>query len=268
MINIKVLSNCAEVSYQLPNSTKRQTKVIGISDIPALFDTKISYDSGLLPMFGESNSFAIQRIIQKDNLTFALIQCLNPYINILHTNYVELTTDQKKALKISDLKTVHKDVIKKTGDGYTCYSNIHLPNLLFAIGLKKDTRGQTSMFKSGLLCYKEGFITENTQLYTFPFSNTHKESSYGEICWGDVRPNVNQVSQAVGVAHLFLGNGMNHHLYNRLKIKDMQMDCSSQILAYLALRSSELNSFPYQDIPLTPNIKYTELVNYLNQNWK
>jgi len=266
MINIKVLSNCAEVSYQLPNSTKRQTKIIGISDIPNLFDTKISYDSGNLPLFAQQNAYGIQRIIQRDSQTIAFVQCINPYVNVLHTNKTTLDETARDLMGIKHITTKDTEVIKKAGE-YTCYHNIHLPNLLLAVSIKRDGKG-FHMSNSGLLCYKEGFITDQTQLYVFPFSNTYKDSSYGQICWGDQRVTITDVSQAVGVIHTFLGAAMNHHLYESKKINGFKTSCSSQILAYLALRSKEIEHFPYEAIDLKPIIKYADLVSYITTNWK
>jgi hypothetical protein len=52
------------------------------------------------------------------------------------------------------------------------------------------------------------------------------------------------------------------------KINDFEIECSSQLLAYLSLRSDEINSFPYKEIQLKHVVKYEDLINYLTQNWK
>jgi hypothetical protein len=267
MINIKVLADCAEVSYQLPNSNKKQTKIIGISDIPALFDTKISYDSDILPLFGEENAYGVQRIIQKDNQTIIFIQCLNPFVNIKHTENNELDALKRAALDISHIKTKQSDIVKREGGAYV-YKNIYMPNLLMMLCLKKDGRGSVTVPYSGVLCYEDTFITDQTQLYRFPFSNTYDGSTYGKICWGDQSCAVKSVAQSIGLIHSFLGGVMNVHLFTPFKIKNQMMQCSSQVLAYLSLRSEELKAFPYSDFNLKKEIKYKELVNFVGQNWK
>lgn len=273
MINIKVLKDCAEVSYALPNTTKRQTKIIGISEIPALFDTKISYDSGNLALFAQHNAYGIQRIIQRDNQTLVFVQCINPFVNILHTNKAELSTATKEAMGIAKHEAKIKDVITSseyTSDGRkaTTYHNVHLPNMLYAISIKQNGNGQYSKTHDGLLCYKENFISDNTQLYHFPLSNTYKNSACGQICWGNVSNRVDNPSQAVGAITSFLGGIMNTHLYESININGHRTICSSEVLAYLALRSKEIESFPHDAIKLRPNIKYGELVSYVTQNWK
>jgi hypothetical protein len=268
MINIKVLKDCAEVSYQLPNSTKKQTKIIGISDIPGLFDTKISFDSGILPLFGTENAYGVQRIIQKDNQTLVFIQAINPFVNVMHTVNSELTATARTSLGISHIKTKHSEITSKSPEGFTIYKNIYFPNLLMMLNLTKDGRGNMMVKDSGLLCYKEAFLTDNTQLYRFPFSNTHKDSTCGKICWGSQSAQANSLAQSIGVIHSFLGAVMNHHLFDSFKIKDFSAVCSSQVLAYLALRAPEITSFPHADFNLKKVIKYNDLVNYIGQNWK
>lgn len=267
MINIKVLKDCAEVSYKLPNSEKRQTKIIGISDIPALFDTRITFDSGPMPLFGQQNAYGVQRIIQKDSSIVVFIQCINPFVNVQHTNFTELSEGVRSDLGISHIKTKQKDITMKGEDNCTIYKNIHLPNLLMAVQLQKDSSGITYVNHSGLLCYQDSFVTDQTQLYRFPFSNVYKDSVYGKICWGSQSCDADSVSQSIGIIHSFLGGIMNTHLFQSFKVKNHTFNCSSQILAYLALRSDELETFPYADFNLREVIKYNDLVNYIGQNW-
>lgn len=264
MINIKILKDYAEVSYEIKNTNKKQTKVISISDIPSLFDTNITFDSGCMPIYGKENCYGIQRIIQKDNQIIALVQCLNPFVNVLHTEETKLTETQKLLLGINHLD---KDNTEKVGEN-TCYKNIYFPNLLMSLQLKKNARNDWQLDKTGILCYQDHFITDNTQLYQFPFSNIYKESSYGSICWGSQEAKADSIGQTIAVIHSFLGGVMNTHLFNKFKIKDFEFECSSEVLAYLALRSEELDSFPYKDFDLKKIIKYGELINYLNHNWK
>lgn len=267
MINIKVLKDCAEVSYEMPGTKKKQTKIIGISDIPGLFDTKVLFDSDILPLFGTENAYGVQRIIQKDNQIIVLIQAINPFINILHTNQTDLNAQTRERLGIPHIKTKFADYTKKHTDGI-CYKNIYLPNLLMSIQLKKDSREGWKLHNTGLLCYRDQFITDNTALYKFPFSNIYRDGVHGGICWGDMRPTANSLAQSVGVIHTFLGGTMNTHLFEPFKAKEYTFNCSSEVLAYLALRSEELSAFPYDDIKMKEVVKYNDLIAYLTQNWK
>lgn len=267
MINIKVLKDCAEVSYQVPGTTKHQVKIIGISEIPGLFDSKINFDSDLIPLFGTENAYGIQRIIQKDNKIIVLVQAINPYLNILHTNLSNIAFDDRQKLNISHIKKDSLDICEAKGDVF-CYKNVHLPNLLMSIELIKSSSENWKVGNTGLLCYQDQFITKNTQLYDFPFSNIYRESIFGRICWGDEKPYANSITQSVGLIHTFLGAIMNTHLFDSFAINGFEFECSSQLLAYLSLRSDELNAFPYKDIPLKKVVKYEDLINYLTQNWK
>lgn len=268
MINIKVLKDCAEVSYNLPGSSKKQVKVMAISDVSNLFDTKITFDSDALPIFGNENAYGIHRIIQKDNQIFAFVQCLNPFINVLHTNFSDLTEKQREDAGISHITKKAEEYITPKEDGSYCYKSIYFPNLLMSIQLKSDGVDRWSVYNSGVLCFKEQFITKETQLYRFPFSNIYKGSTYGSICWGNETPIANNLAQSVSLIHSFLGAVMNTHLFEPFYIKNFQFKCSSEFLSYLSLRSDEIDSFPYKEVPLQKVIQYQDLINYLTQNWK
>ena len=267
MINIKVLKDCAEVSYEIPGR-KKQIKVIGISDIPGLFDSKILFDSGMLPVFGTENSYGIQRIIQKDNQMIVFVQGINPFVNMLHTECSDLDENARELLGIGSIKTAFSEYTKKHEEGATCYKNVYLPNLLMSVQLKKDSKDCWKVHNTGLLCYKDHFISDQTQLYKFPFSNIYRGSTYGSICWGSENPVASSAGQAVALIHSFLGAIMNTHLFDPIKIKGYEIQCSSELLAYLSLRSEDINCFPYEDINLSKVIKYNDLISYLNQNWK
>ena len=268
MINIKVLKDCAEVSYNLPGSSKKQIKVVSISDIPNLFDTKITFDSDAMPIFGNENAYGIHRIIQKDNQIIALVQCLNPFLNILHTNFTDLTEKQREDAGIGHIKKKAEDYLITKDDGSACYKDVYFPNLLMSIQLKSDGVDGWRVSNSGVLCFKEQFITKETQLYRFPFSNIYRGSTYGSICWGNEIPIANNLAQSVSLIHSFLGAVMNTHLFEPFYVKNFEFKCSSEFLSYLSLRSEELESFPYKDVPLQKIIKYQDLINYLTQNWK
>lgn len=271
MINIKVLSEFAEVTYNLPNSEKRQTKIMGLSEIPALFDTKISFDSGILPLFGKENAYGIQRIIQRDQDYTVLVQAINPYVNTLHEDKTKFEKDKLTKLGIAHFPIEYQDDViyyRDESEAY-CHESIYYPNLLLSLHLKKDSKGMMRIDKSGLLAYKDGFITDDTQLYAFPFSNTHNGSTYGQICWGhQSAPRITGLAQSVGIIHSFLGAIMNRDLYQPLTVHGQTLQTSSELLTYMAIRSSELSRFPYEDISLTKVIKYRDLVSYVNQNWK
>lgn len=267
MINIKVLKDFAEVSYQQTGSAKQITKIIGVSEIPALFETRITYDSGILPVFGPVNAYGIQRIIQKDGSLIVLVQAINPFINVLHTENRWLNDEEKEDLNISHLSGTMSQSVTDHGDNYL-YKNIYFPNLLMSIHLKKQRNGNFAMCKSGILCFEDAFVSEATQLYDFPFSNIYSGSTFGGICWGDQEVRIESLAQCVSGLQTFLGSTMNTHLFNPIDIGDHEFGCSSQILAYLALRSSELSRFPYDSFHLAPRIKYKGLINYLNEQWK
>jgi hypothetical protein len=269
MIEIKVLKDYAEVAYQQPGSNKQVRKIVNVSDIPALFETKVTYDSGILPLFGQQNAYGIQRIIQKDNSIIVLVQAINPYVNILHTQDSELDTGTRIDLGIGHITIPHSDIVEYKGD-YTCYKNVYFPNLLMSLHLQKNSQGRFQLGGSGLLGFKDPFLTDETDLYDIPFSNTHKGGSHGGICWGDERVVIDSLSQSVGVIHRFLGSVMNDHLFEEFMLKDWELQCSSELLAYLALRSAEgeITSFPWNDLDLQPLIKYKGLIAYLNQYWK
>ena len=273
MLEIKVLKDYAEVKYQNNNGSK-QTKVIAISDIPALFDTKILFDSGILPLFGEENVYGVQRIIQKDSSYIMVIQALNPFVNTLHNDSFSVNDDHRSSWGIKDNKAKSKDVITKISvsgeysDSAYCYKNIYMPNLLMVIHFKMQS-GKYRAVNSGLLCYQDAFITDQTQLYEFPFANTYKGSTYGSICWGNMNPQVDSISQSVGLLHMFLGGIMNNDLYQRVKLTNgYEFNRANELLAYLAVRSEELDRFPYMDIQLNKEVKYGELISYINTNWK
>lgn len=268
MINIKVLSDCAEVTYHKAGTDKKQTKLIGISEIPGLFDTKISYDSGNLALFGKENAFGIQRILRRDSQTIAFIQGINPYMDIYHNRMAVFEKSTREKLGIDHLPyDEEKGICEEINQNKYLYRNVRFPNLLMVLSLKEQG-GRVSVARSGLLAYEDMYINDETQLYDFPFSNTYKGDSTGNICWGGHRVNLDQTSQAVGVMHTFLGGIMNHHLFNPFKIKDQNINCSSMLLGYLSVRAEELERFPYEDIPLKKNIQYKNLVNFVRQNWK
>jgi hypothetical protein len=267
MIEIKVLKDYAEVAYQQPGTSKYVKKIIGVSEIPALFETKITYDSGILPVFGQQNAYGVQRIIQKDNALIVLVQAINPYVNVLHTEKATLSEEDRNSLGISHIKTLNNEIIESK-NGHNCYKNIYFPNLLMSLFLKKDRYGKFSVANSGILGFQDPFITENTQLYDLPYSNIYRGGSHGGICWGDQRLEIENLAQSVSAIHTFLGGVMNTHLFSPFNIKDFEVDCSSEMLAYLSLRAPELSRFPYEDIQLSPLIKYKGLIAYLNENWK
>lgn len=269
MINIKVLKDYAEVSYQQSGSAKLITKIIGVSEIPGLFETKITYDSGILPVFGQQNAYGIQRIIQRDQSTIVLIQAINPFANVRHTEYSPLNEDQREALGIGHIKTLSEDVIQDEEE-YAIYKNIYFPNLLMSLHLKKDKHGNLHVGGSGLLGFKDSFVTDETQLYDLPYSNLYRGGSHGGICWGNQSLAINSVAQSVGILHNFLGATMNKDLFDEFDIHDYEVGCSSKMLAYLALRANagEITSFPHDDIQLEPLIKYKGLIAYLTEQWK
>lgn len=273
-MEIKLFKNeYAEVKYQGSNGTK-STKVIAISDIPALFDTKILFDSGILPLFGEENAYGVQRIIQKDNSYIILIQAINPFVNTLHYDSLTISDSMKESWGIGDNEVKSKDVITKmpvnTEESRMayCYKNIYMPNLLMSLHLKMEG-GKWRAYNSGLLCFEDQFITDNTQLYEFPFANTYKSSTHGSICWGNMNPRVDNIAQSVGLLHMFLGGIMNNDLYQSVKLSNGHVfNRAHEILGYLAVRADELNRFPYRDIVLAKEVKYGELISYINTNWK
>lgn len=273
MLEIKVFKDYAEVKFQ--SGSTKQTKVIAVSDIPGLFDTKVLFDSGILPIFGEENVYGIQRIIQKDSAITVLIQALNPFVNVLHSTNFSILEDYKKHWKIQDNKTKVKDIITSVSrsetldrDSAYCYKNIYLPNLLMSIQLKMDG-GKYSARNSGLLCFEDPFLTDQTQLYEFPLSNTYKDSTAGNICWGNINPKVDSIAQSVGIMHMFLGGVMNNDLYRTVALANgYKFQQSNELLAYLACRNEELERFPYRDVILNKEVKYGELISYLNANWK
>lgn len=273
MFEIKVLKDYAEVKYQTSSGAK-STKVIAISDIPALFDTKVLFDSGILPLFGEQNAYGVQRIIQKDNSYIILIQALNPFVNTLHFDNFSINDEVKEKWGIKENTVKAKDVITRVSvdnvhqQSAFCYKNIYMPNLLMSLHLRKNG-GRFQAMNSGLLCFEDAFITENTQLYEFPFANTYKGSTHGSICWGNMSPTVENIAQSVGLLHMFLGGIMNNDLYQQVKLANgHSFSRAHEILAYLAVRADELDRFPYRDFRLNTEVKYGELISYINTNWK
>lgn len=267
MINIKVLKDFAEVSYQISGSQKKETKIVGLSEIPLLFDTKISFDSGILPLFGNENALGIQRLVQRDNYYYVLVQGINPFLNTRHVAGNVFTDKDLKNFKLNHIENTDL-LISKKDDVYE-YKNVYYPNLLMSLMLKKETKGTLKIEKSGILAYSDHFISEDTQLYEFPFSNTHSGSVYGQICWGGQgTPQLGSLAQSVAIMQSFLGSTMNHDLYKKAYVNGHALETSSDLLTYLSLKSSELSAFPYKDIEMKKIIKYNDLMSYLNQNWK
>lgn len=272
MINIKVLANHGEVTYT--HNGKKQVKIVALSDIPSLFDTKISFDSGILPIFGETNAYGIQRIVRRDNSYIVMIQAINPFLNTLN-NYncgSEVINKKLKALKITP-SVKFEDVVKTRslgdqGSAY-CYNNVYYPNLLMCLNLR-ESNGKLTINNSGVVAFKDAFITDTTELYNFPFSNTYKGTIFGQICWGSLgTPRLDSLAQSVGVLHTFLGGVMNRDLFQPLTITGGEtLGSSNEVLGYLAMRSPEINSFPYNEINLIKTTTYKDLVAYTQQNWK
>ena len=266
MVEIKVLNNFAEVSYK--QNQKVIKKLVGISEIPALFDVKTVFDSGIMPVFGTQNAFGVQRIIQNDTGLIILVQAMNPFANVKHTEYRTLSEGQKEKLGISHI-SLDPDSYVKDEDDYAVYKNVYFPNLLMSLHLKQGTNGYT-LGSSGILGFKEAFITDQTQLYDLPYSNLYRNGTHGGICWGSTELKIQSIAQSVSAIHSFLGSTMNTDLFDSFDINDMEIECSSQLLAYLAMRGTagELMSFPYDEIHLEPLIKYNGLISYLKGQWK
>lgn len=267
MIEIKLLKDCAEVTYKETDS-KVVRKIVSLSDIPALFETKINYDSGILPLLGKQNAYGIQRIIQRDSGIIVLVQAINPYVNVRHTELAHFSKSMKENLGIGENPILENEVIKENGDHYI-YEGVYFPNLLMSLHLKPKN-GKLAVYSSGILGFKDYFITEDTQLYDLPYSNCYRGGSHGGICWGNTPLEITSVAQAIGGIQAFLGSIMNTDLFDEFSIHDQTIHCSSELMLYLALRAraGEINSFPHDDVVLEPLITYGNLIAFLNQTWK
>lgn len=274
-INIKVLKDYAEVTYS--HASKKQTKVISLSDIPALFDTKVSFDSGPLPLFGSVNAFGIQRIIQKDSQYTVMVQALNPYVNQLQESLASETTIKDKFKKMDiplkkKLDSVVEEKMIDEDDDYMayCYKDIYYPNLLMTLHLKEQKDGKLQVVRSGILGFSDPFITDTTQLYDLPFANTSSKDMIGAICWGDMRlPHLDGLAGTIGLIHMFLGGVMNNDLFGQVPGKNnTRFDNAPDVLGFLALRSESISHFPYDEILMVKNTRYSDLVAYTQQNFR
>ena len=134
MIEIKILEDYAEISYK-ESGNKTVKRIVGVSEIPNLFDTKISFDSGILPVFGKQNAYGVQRIIQRDNSYIILVQGINPFLNVLHTTKSVLSINDLKNAGVSKPAEYKEEDIVVRKDNVYCYKNIYSPNLLMSIHL-------------------------------------------------------------------------------------------------------------------------------------
>ena len=90
--------------------------------------------------------------------------------------------------------------------------NVHTPSLLFAVVIKDDIISSVKVF-----ALKEDFLTENTELYAYPFSNVYNN---GRICFG-----ANNISSKkfkdfkdiLSIPSMFLNMPSTHELRNRNK---------------------------------------------------
>jgi len=89
-------------------------------------------------------------------------------------------------------------------DYYETIYNIPLPRLLFAFRVYKNI-----LTGGGVVAVKDHTITEETELFCYPFSN----ASHGHICWGNATPQIKTLYQLSGLPEMFLAIPNSNHSY-------------------------------------------------------
>lgn len=88
----------------------------------------------------------------------------------------------------------------------TAFEDVPFPNLVFCFGVRNNR-----LIKRHVLCYKDSFLRDNTELYQFPYSNVFIG---GNMCYHD-NEYVEDLVQLQTLPYRWMHEPFNDHLYNQ-----------------------------------------------------
>jgi hypothetical protein len=196
-----------------------------------------SIDTGLLPLYGNSY-IGIRRYMQfKDT----------------HLVFVEASAGKRKAKYDSG----------NNDEDPSDYIIPH-PYLLMAIKLKETGDGTFKVAITRLFAMKTPLISDDAQLYKYPYGNVYTSSS-GKICWGGYQRQVDRsrysnIMQSGELVNLFLNTGYNDDLFHREALPIRDVNSFRDVYSHMESK----DEYPYET--LTETIKLNELISLLKNN--
>ncbi|MED3576126.1 hypothetical protein [Cytobacillus praedii] len=91
------------------------------------------------------------------------------------------------------------------------FKNVGHPRLLFSFVVKDERISSIRIF-----AVKDNFLSEDTQLYHYPYSNVHDS---GTVCWSYGQYHINQLDKLQHIPYIFLSTPNNSHLSDNVREK-------------------------------------------------
>ena len=95
----------------------------------------------------------------------------------------------------------------------TVYANVGMPKMIFAFKVMNNT-----IVRGKVMAVKDDIITENTKMFSYPFSNA--SSQEGTICFGENKVNsidIKELSMLHSIPSMFLSMPNSNHSYGSNK---------------------------------------------------
>lgn len=157
---------------------------------------------------------AAQKEVEKDSSTNYELSDILPGDNIISTIQVKnLPGINSKWYILLREKTYHDMELRLRGKVYN-FKNVGLPRILFAI---KVCNNKCVNFKIFCVKEKDAFITNETKLYKYPFSNVFHD---GSVCLGNNSISsfqLKSINNIILIPEMFLSMPNSDHAYSNKK---------------------------------------------------